>query len=43
MTLHDFYVIWALLPNSIELSHKFEDQREHRLRICKGQFDEVIR
>lgn len=27
MTPHDFYVAWALLPNSLELSEKFADQK----------------
>lgn len=27
MTPHDFYVAWALLPNSLELSEKFKDQK----------------
>lgn len=27
MTPHDFYVAWALLPSSLELSEKFEDQK----------------
>lgn len=31
MTPHDFYVAWALLPNSIELSEKFEGERKSRL------------
>ena len=25
--LHEFYVAWALLPDSIKLSDRFEDQR----------------
>ncbi|MEB7886054.1 hypothetical protein [Serratia fonticola] len=27
MTPHDFYVAWALLPNSLELSEKFEAEK----------------
>ncbi|CQH62163.1 hypothetical protein [Yersinia frederiksenii] len=31
LTPHDFYVAWALLPDNIDLSNKFEGQRESRL------------
>lgn len=31
LTPHDFYVAWALLPDEIELSNKFEGQRGSRL------------
>ncbi|WET16703.1 hypothetical protein P2W49_09760 [Yersinia intermedia] len=31
LTPHDFYVAWALLSDDIELSNKFEDQKESRL------------
>ncbi|WP_413506704.1 hypothetical protein [Serratia proteamaculans] len=27
---HSFYVAWALLPDSIELSNKFESERRRR-------------
>lgn len=31
LTPHDFYVAWVLLPDDIDLSNKFEDQRKSRL------------
>lgn len=30
MTPHSFYVAWALLPNGIELSEKFEGEKQRR-------------
>ncbi|EKN3779757.1 hypothetical protein RSG63_004206 [Yersinia enterocolitica] len=31
LTPHDFYVAWVLLPDDIDVSNKFEDQRKSRL------------
>ncbi|UAN58010.1 hypothetical protein [Serratia sp. JSRIV004] len=31
MIPHDFYVAWALLPNSLELSEKFEAEKYREL------------
>ncbi|WP_337049887.1 hypothetical protein [Serratia fonticola] len=31
MTPHSFYVAWALLPDGIELSEKFEAEKHRRL------------
>ncbi|HHQ6623842.1 TPA: hypothetical protein ACSTL5_000278 [Serratia fonticola] len=31
MTPHDFYVAWALLPNSLELIEKFEAEKYREL------------